>query len=100
MAERVAPFAGARTAKPTKKHRPVVWEAMLGTVYAMDPTGTVRYFDYDVAAAHRWAGVTEDRAALDLRVSRWTPAHDMFRWHNGRAAATQPHVSQWVLWSL
>lgn len=30
------PFEGARKARPTQAHRPALWEAMLGTVYAMN----------------------------------------------------------------
>lgn len=61
------PFAGARKMKPTQKHRPAIWEAMLGTVYACNDEGQVRYFDYDWDAAREFAGVAPER---DLRVWR------------------------------
>jgi len=50
----------ARKMKPTKKHRPAIWECILGTVYAMNPEGHKKYFDYDYEAAKEFAGLTED----------------------------------------
>ena len=46
--------ASARRMRPTKAHRPALWENMLGTVYAADATGAVTYCDYryDEALAH------------------------------------------------
>ena len=43
--------------KPTLKHRPALWENMLGTVYAMNDEGEVKYFDYDWDAAKEFAGI-------------------------------------------
>lgn len=69
MTTTTALFLGTncRKMKPTKQHRPAVWEAILGTVYAQNDEGKVRYFDYDWEAALRFAGVSEDR---DPRVYR------------------------------
>ena len=54
----------ATKAKPTKRHRAGLWENMLGTVYAMNAAGEVRYFDYDYAAAVAFIGPVADvRAA-------------------------------------
>lgn len=63
------PFAGARKcATVTKKHRPLIWECMLGTVYAKDPvTKKVKYFDYDWDAARAYAQVAQ---CTDLRTSK------------------------------
>lgn len=58
---------GHRKMVPTKSHSPLVWENMLGTVYARNPSGKVEYFDYNWDAAHRFANVA---GASDLRVSR------------------------------
>jgi len=46
--------------RPTKSHRPALWENMLGTVYAMNAAGVVAYFDYDYAQAVAFIGVAED----------------------------------------
>lgn len=54
-----------RRMRPTRKHRPVLWECMLATVYAMDPQGRVEYFDYDYDRAIAHIGPVSD-----LRVSR------------------------------
>lgn len=62
------PFHGARKMKPTKKHRPAIWECMLGTVYARNPDGVTRYFDYDWDGAREFAGV--DTPDADPRVAR------------------------------
>lgn len=61
------PYAGARRMKPTLKHRPVMWECMLGTVYASDGR-TVKYFDYRWEEAREFAGV--DRKDADPRVAK------------------------------
>lgn len=54
-----------RKMKPTKKHRPAIWESMLGTVKAMNSKREIRYFDYDYEAAKEFAELGED-----LRVYR------------------------------
>ena len=66
------PFAGGKK-KPniTLKHRRLIWECMLGTVYALDPLDkdinrTEKYFDYDYAAARLHAKVAP-RLVLLLR---------------------------------
>jgi hypothetical protein len=65
------PFTGGvKKATITKKHHKLVWECMLGTVYAADPTVAYhkrdeKYFDYDYYAAHQHAHVA---ACTDLRV--------------------------------
>lgn len=61
------PEVKARKMKPTKQHRPALWEAVLGTVYAMDHNGDVRYFDYDHDKAKKFAGVTSPAAVSGLR---------------------------------
>jgi len=58
----------AHKAAPTKHHVPAIWECMLGTVYACNPQGETRYFDYDHEAARAFAGV--DQEGVDLRVAR------------------------------
>jgi hypothetical protein len=69
----------ARRMKPTLKHRPAIWENMLGTVYAMNDEGEVRYFDYNFAAAIRFAfnfpeGVDHNFwiGYRDARVFKWS----------------------------
>lgn len=66
-AKPVHPFHGAVRRPPTARHTPVVFECMLGTVYAVAPDGTVRYFDYDWDGARAFARVAD---ASDLRVAR------------------------------
>lgn len=63
------PFqGGVSTRGITKSHVPLVWENMLGTVYARNPeTSHIKYFDYDYDAAHEYAQVHK---ATDLRVSK------------------------------
>ena len=79
-------FAGvkARKMKPTKKHRPAIWECMLGAVYASDGK-RARYFDYDLDAARKFAGVDK---AKDIRIFR------CWRTFNLEGLRT----NQWVLW--
>ncbi len=53
----------AKKAKPTKQHRPALWEMMLGTVIAMNSKGEIRYFDYDYEAAKEFAELGDDLRA-------------------------------------
>lgn len=75
---------------PTKKHRPAIWENMLGTVYAMNDDGETRYFHYDHEGAIAFAGVTPDR---DPRLA---PKKERVRYT--RYAWTEPRTGQTVLW--
>ena len=61
-------WAGAKPHKGyTQKHRPLLWENMLGTVYAVNPEWKTEYFDYNWEAAH--AHIELDRYT-DLRVCK------------------------------
>lgn len=84
------PFRDVRKAKPTKAHRPAIWECMLGTVYARSPEGEVRYFDYDWEAAKEFAGVNED---ADPRLARHTE-----RVSYSGDYTKDPRRGQMVLW--
>jgi hypothetical protein len=62
------PFAGGIPARGiTRKHSPLIWEAMLGTVKATDGSEEGKYFDYDYEAARAFAGVAQ---CTDLRIVR------------------------------
>lgn len=62
------PFhGGIKKRGVTRSHRPLIWECMLGTVYARSPEGEVRYFDYDWDAARAHAQVDQHR---DLRIAQ------------------------------
>ena len=67
------PFAGGKKTKGiTQKHRRLIWECMLGTVYALDPLDKdinreEKYFDYDYQAARLHAKVAQ---CTDLRVCK------------------------------
>ena len=62
------PLSLGRRMKPTQKHRPAIWECMLGTVYARNAEGETRYFDYDWDAAIEFSGALLEGA--DPRVWR------------------------------
>lgn len=62
--------ACARKMQPTKHHRPVLWENMLGTVYACNAAGEVRYFDYDYELAVLHVGACTDVRVARLRQAR------------------------------
>lgn len=79
----------------TKKHRPAVWECMLGTVYAMNDAGEIRYFDYKQEEALKFAGVTEDR---DPRWYKLRKYKDQYQWSDGRLSHAEPRVDRKVLW--
>jgi len=87
------PFAGGvKKAGYTKKHVPLVWENMLGTVYARDPNAGhytkddgIKYFDYDYSAAHAYAKVAK---CTDLRVCR------------SKGDNVGPRRKQFALWGI
>lgn len=87
------PLSLGRKAKPTLKHRPAVWECMLGTVEAMNADGETRYFDYDWPAALAYAGIDPTDETADLRTFRKT---ERVRYSNGRH---EPRRGQLVLWT-
>jgi len=74
---------------PTQKHRPALWEAMLGTVYAYDGR-EVKYFDYDWERAIKFAKVPTDgtdcRLAKKKRNVTYTGSLD------------EPSVGKLILW--
>ena len=72
------PFAGGKK-KPniTLKHRRLIWECMLGAVYAQDPTEEPykrkeKYFDYDYQAARLHAKVAQCTDLRVCKVNRYT----------------------------
>lgn len=62
-------FCGASGALmyPTQKHRPAVWEMILGTVNAMNDQGEIKYFDYNYKEALAFAGVSKK---TDVRIAK------------------------------
>ncbi len=62
-------YLGVRcnVASPKQGYRPAVWECMLGTVYAMNDSGVVRYFDYKHDEALVFAGIVPGR---ELRLAK------------------------------
>ena len=83
-----------RRMRPTLQHRQAMWECMLGTVYAMNETGEVRYFDYRWSEAHAWAGTAQDRDP------RWAPKVRAVRYTNGSREGMEPRIGQKLLWIL
>ena len=62
-------FLGASGAlmHPTLKHRPAVWEMIMGTVNAMNDQGEIKYFDSDYKKALAFAGVAKK---TDVRIAK------------------------------
>ena len=56
-----------RKMKPTKAHRPIMWECMLGTVYSMSPDGKLKYHDYRWDEAKAYAKID---SLSDLRIHK------------------------------
>jgi len=91
MPARTGTFIGieAKKAAPTLKHRPAIWENMLGTVYAMDDNGVVKYFDYNHEAAKQHAGIDGKQ---DIRLAKKK------RRVNYTGSTIEPRHNQLVLW--
>lgn len=80
--------------KPTQKHQPVIWEGILGTVYAASPAGEVRYFDYKWDDARAFAGIGPDSDLRIGRISQISP-HGI-AYYGGKG----PSHRQWALWAV
>lgn len=80
----------ARRMPPTQKHRPAVWEMMLGTVYAMNDDGETKYFDYKWDDAVAFSGATQERDP------RWAKKNKRVRY--SRDGVNEPRYGQKVLW--
>lgn len=81
-----------RKMKPTKKHRPAIWEMMLGTVIAMNSKGEIKYFDYDYEGAKKFAELGEDLRAFKCEGG--------VRYGNGNNEPhLQPSRGKLVLWT-
>ncbi len=82
------PFkGGVKKGSYTKKHRPLVWENMLGTVYAMRPgEREAQYFDYNWDDARVHAMVAQ---CSDLRICRVKVSYQGW-----------PRKGQLVLWGI
>jgi hypothetical protein len=75
--------------RPTRKHRPAIWENMLGTVYARNDKGETRYFDYKHKEAIEFSGV---EGAQDARLCNNIASLDR------RKGLNEPRLGQLVLW--
>jgi len=80
-----------RCMKPTLKHRPAIWECMLGTVYAMNNERDIRYFDYKWEDAIKFAGIAKER---DIRIYR---VKERVSWGSPEYAS-EPSVGRMVVW--
>jgi hypothetical protein len=87
LSDQPGPFDGSKKQKPTTKHRPAIWEDMLGTVAAMNDAGKVQHFDYDYKAARAFAGVDE-------------PDRDLRLWKVETQYQGWPRKGKLVLWAL
>lgn len=89
----------ALKAPPLKNYRPAMWENMLGTVYAMNDAGEVKYFDYDHDAAKAYAGIGPDSAPRLYRVDRkaYGKPHGEYR-YGGNDDYASPRHGKLVLW--
>lgn len=89
------PLTLGRKAKPTIKHRPAIWECMLGTVYAMNDAGEIRYFDYKWDEAVAFAGVTPERDPRTAKLGR-RPYSNMVVGRNRDHSIRSTQIVLWV----
>ena len=91
-----SPFTGGVPKRPTKKHRPAIWENMLGTVWALNSEGIAVYFDYNWDAARAHAGI-DLNADQDLRLARFQ-GHVSYVKNSSMFDPKGPSKGQMVLW--
>lgn len=77
--------------KPTKSHKPAIWEGILGTVYAVNKAGKVKYFDYNYEAAIEYAELDYS----DLRAYKTDRGYNFGSYY----APEGPSKGQLVLWT-
>lgn len=82
-----------KKAKPTRKHRLAIVPGILGTVYAVSPSGEARYFDYDRDAAYAFAAISP---RADLRLSVPTGRYQFVR---SGALEANPGLRTRCLWT-
>lgn len=91
----IHPFEGGRSTRGiTQKHVPLIWENMLGTVYALNAQRKAQYFDYNYAEAHAFAEVAK---CTDLRVAR---APETYQWTDGADYISGPRRGKLALWGV
>lgn len=76
--------------KPTSNHRPAIWENMLGTVFAMNDEGKIKYFDYKIEDAKEYANIKNKK---DIRIFK---NEKKIRYTNDEEK--NPRINQTVLW--
>ena len=81
----------AKRMKPTLRHRPAIWEAMLGTVYAMNDNREIEYFDYYWDDAIEFANIKDKK---DVRLAKQT----MRVSYGTNSPSSEPRLKQIVLW--
>jgi hypothetical protein len=79
---------GKRTYKITKKHIPLCWECILGTVYAKNVNGAVKYFDYNYDNAINFMSLNN---YYDLRLCKCPYNISLINY---------PKYKQLVLWGI
>jgi len=85
----------ARKMKPTRSHRPAVWEMMLGTVQALNDDGEAVYFDYKHDEAFEFSGYSEDR---DPRIWKYDSSTCGHKAEFNLERLDKPRMGQLVLW--
>lgn len=79
---------------PTLRHRLAIAPGILGTVYGINADGEARYFDYDIAAAYEFAGVTTE---ADPRIAKPRGRYAFIR---SGAMEANPKPSTRCIWVL
>lgn len=93
MGNLTSPFQGGKKTKSiTTRHVPLMWENMLGTVYARLPQARTeddtQYFDYNWIDARKYAQLDQ---CSDLRIVRCPKSY---------GEPEMPRKGQWVLWGI
>lgn len=80
-------------------HRPAVWMTALGAFGAESPDGQARFFDHDLMAALRHAGLLtrKGREMACLRIATFRSQH---KGRYGDGTEERPHEGQAVLWAI
>jgi hypothetical protein len=81
----------AKKMRPTLKHRPAIWENMLGTVFAMNDKLENRYFDYNWDGAAKFAGISKKK---DIRIFKQTRQVN----YGSNPNWMEPRFKQTILW--
>lgn len=87
-----------RKMKPTKRHRPAIWECILGAVFAMNENREVKYFDYDHEGAKEFGGINNSNDVRFYKYNKETGSLIKDKTPDSDNPLDKPRWNKLVIW--